>query len=132
MTEQRATPGKTGPPNFMEVCDEVRGEWLSRAKSEADLAAALMEKVTTARSFPETTAAYGEWMRRWAELFAARSARSGGRRQVMSWILQIFGSCEPGDSYRQPSNPAAGVPFERTSCRVCPDPDSMKGLVARC
>jgi hypothetical protein len=61
-----------------------------------------MEKVTTARSFPETTAAYGEWMSRRMELFADDNRRlwadaqkimwagtrwiahSGGRRQLMS------------------------------------------------
>ena len=85
MTEQRATPGKTGPPNFMKVCDEVRGEWLSRAKSEADLAAALMEKVTTARSFPETTAAYGEWMRRRMELFADDNRHLWADAQKIMW-----------------------------------------------
>lgn len=75
MTEQQAMPEKTGPPDFMALCDEIRGEWLSRASCEADLATKLMEKLTTSHSIPETAAAYGEWMSRRMELLADDSRR---------------------------------------------------------
>jgi hypothetical protein len=83
MTEQQETPEKTGPPSFMEVCDEIRGEWLSRANSEADLATKPMQKGATARSFPETAAAYGEWVSRRIEL--STTIVASGRTLRKSW-----------------------------------------------
>jgi hypothetical protein len=62
MTEQYANPGKTGPPNFIAVSDEIRAEWLSRATSEVELVTKLMEKITAARSMYDAMAAYQEWM----------------------------------------------------------------------
>jgi len=95
MTDQKGTPEKTGPPSFMEVCDEIRDEWLSRAKYEADLATKLMEKVTSARSFSETAAAYGDWMSRRIELFADDNRRLlVDAQKVMGAGTRLISDCQ--------------------------------------
>jgi hypothetical protein len=75
MNEQHTIPEATGPPTFMQVCDEIREKWLCRVKSEAELANQLVTKVTAARSIPDTTAAYGEWMTRHMEMLGEDNRR---------------------------------------------------------
>jgi hypothetical protein len=38
MTERHVNPAKTGPPPYMQVCEEIRQEWLARINAETDLA----------------------------------------------------------------------------------------------
>jgi hypothetical protein len=76
MIEQYGIRAGTGPPpTFMQVCDEIREERLARVKSEAEPAEQLMKKVTAARSIPDTTAAYGEWITRHMEMFGEDNTR---------------------------------------------------------
>jgi hypothetical protein len=76
MAEQYVNPGKTGPPHYyMQVCEEIRQEWLARAKSEAILANELIVKTTAARSIPDTMAAYREWVTRRMEMFGEDNRR---------------------------------------------------------
>jgi hypothetical protein len=81
MTEQHANPGKTGPPNYMAVYDEIRGEWLSRAASEAELATKLLEKMTAARSIYDAMGAYQEWMSGRMDRFEEDNSRLWGQTQ---------------------------------------------------
>jgi len=53
-----------------------------------------MEKVTSARSFPETAAAYGEWMGRRMELFADDNRRLWADAQkVMGAGTRLISDC---------------------------------------
>jgi hypothetical protein len=101
MTEQYANPGKTGPPNFMAVCDEIRAEWLSRVTSEAELATKLMEKITAARSMYDAMAAYQEWMSARMDRFEEDNRRLWGQtRKAMeaTGLVSQPGSWTPGRS----------------------------------
>jgi len=60
---------------FVNAMDEASRGWAARVKAETDLAAEFSGKLTAARSIPETTAIYQEWMGRRMELFAQDSQR---------------------------------------------------------
>lgn len=75
MAEQHAAAERTGPPTLMQVCDDIRKEWLSRAKSESDLTAELMTNITAAPTLPDTTAACGAWVTRRMEMVAEDNRR---------------------------------------------------------
>jgi hypothetical protein len=78
MAEKHTHPARAVTPNFTEIIEtfgEVSREWMARAKSETGLASELVDKLTAARSFAETTTAYGEWMARRMELCAEDGRR---------------------------------------------------------
>jgi Phasin protein len=54
---------------------EISQHWVTRAKSEADLASELVAKLTSARSIPETATAYQEWASRRMQLAIEDSQR---------------------------------------------------------
>jgi hypothetical protein len=60
---------------LVSAMDEASRGWAARVKAETDLAAEFSGKLTAARSIPETTAIYQEWMGRRMELFAQDSQR---------------------------------------------------------
>ena len=97
MTEQYVNPAKTGPPPYMQVCEEIRQEWLSRAKSEANLANQLIAKTTAARSIPDTMAAYREWVTRRMEMLGEDNRRiCADVRKLMDASTRLVASRVPG------------------------------------
>jgi hypothetical protein len=54
---------------------EISQHWAARAKSETDLASELVARLTSARSIPETMAAYQEWASRRMQLAVEDSQR---------------------------------------------------------
>jgi Phasin protein len=54
---------------------KIGEHWAARAKSETDLASELVGKLTSARSVPETAAAYQEWAIRRAQMAVEDSQR---------------------------------------------------------
>ncbi|HET7447388.1 MAG TPA: hypothetical protein VFJ49_05680, partial [Methyloceanibacter sp.] len=75
MNDQHGTTEQPTLPGFIKVWEEIRDEWLSRMKSEADQTAEVMEKIRTAVSLSEATAAYQEWMSRRMERVAEDNRR---------------------------------------------------------
>jgi RIO-like serine/threonine protein kinase len=60
---------KLGAENFAkiqrelnDIFEETNRYWIGRAKSEAEFASELMAKLTNARSIPDATAVYQEWV----------------------------------------------------------------------
>jgi hypothetical protein len=78
MAGKSTHPEQSVKPDFTEIIEtfgEISREWAERMKTEADLVSELMQKLTAARSFPETTTACGEWMSRRMELLAEDNSR---------------------------------------------------------
>jgi hypothetical protein len=96
MTEQQVNPERARP-TLMEVCDEIREGWVSRAKCEADLVTQTVEKMTAARSIADTTAIYSEWASRRMELLAEDNRRLwDDTRKVMDAGALLVASKVPG------------------------------------
>jgi hypothetical protein len=50
-------------------------EWMTYAEAERDLTAELLSKLTAARSIPESTAVYQEWLGRRVDMFAEKTRK---------------------------------------------------------
>ena len=56
---------------FMQTTEELNREWVDRLKAEAELVTEFANKLTAAKSIPETVAICQEWMTRRMEMFAS-------------------------------------------------------------
>jgi len=56
---------------FTQATEELNREWIDRLKAEAELATEFANKITAAKSIPETVAICQEWMTRRMEMFAS-------------------------------------------------------------
>ena len=59
---------------LLDVLNKANHEWVTFLNEEAELASNLSKKVTTAKSMPDATAGYQEWISRHMEL-TTRQAR---------------------------------------------------------
>jgi Phasin protein len=55
---------------FLKYLQDVNRNWLEHLQSEAALASECANKITSARSIPQTASAYQDWANRRMELFA--------------------------------------------------------------
>src|SRR5262245_35430399 len=60
---------------LMGIIEEVNREWASRAQDEAKLATEFAGKLSTARSIPDATAVWQQWLGRRMEIFAEDSRK---------------------------------------------------------
>jgi len=65
------------------VIEEVSREWADRAQDEAKLATEFAGKLSTARSIPDATAIWHEWLTRRMEIFAEDSRRIAADSQKL-------------------------------------------------
>src|SRR5262245_44748528 len=60
---------------LMSSIEQMNREWAARIKAETDLASEFVGKLSAARSVPDTTSIYQEWLSRRMEMFAEDSRR---------------------------------------------------------
>jgi Phasin protein len=58
---------------FLETLERMNRNWFERARSEADLASEFASKLISARSVPDATSVYQQWLGRQMEMFAEDS-----------------------------------------------------------
>lgn len=84
---------------LLEQIQEVNRQWLDRMKSEATLASELANKLSSARSIPETATAYQKWASRRMEMAAEdaqrlladgqKFAETGARLVSRGWLSGV-------------------------------------------
>jgi len=47
---------------FLDALEQINEHWFARAKSEAELATVMADKLAAARSMPDMTIAYQDWL----------------------------------------------------------------------
>jgi len=60
----------------LDALAKANQEWIDCAKQEAKLTSTLAQKVTTAKSIPEATAAYQEWVSQQIELLSSQTRKA--------------------------------------------------------
>jgi hypothetical protein len=60
----------------LDALAKANQEWIDCANQEAKLASTLAQKVTTAKSIPEATAAYQEWVSQQIELLSSQTRKA--------------------------------------------------------
>ena len=78
----------------MERLREIGGSWLARMQSEVTLASELSARLAAARTLPDVTSAYQEWIVRHMEAAAEDSKRVMAAAQTLA---DTEPSCFPGD-----------------------------------
>jgi hypothetical protein len=63
----RSSPGASqsvfaAQKEFLDALEQINEHWFARAKSEAELATAMADKLAAARSMPDMTIAYQDWL----------------------------------------------------------------------
>jgi hypothetical protein len=78
---------------FTDALAQANRDWVDRAKLESELASELMANMTTARTLPEATSAYQQWMGRRMEMLTADTQRFVADSQKMLGLTMrlVFG-----------------------------------------
>jgi hypothetical protein len=83
-----------------EVFEEANRHWAARAKSEADSASELIAKLSNARSLPDATAAYQEWMTQRVQRLGEDGQRliADNQKLVSTWTKLLSNGAAGGNT----------------------------------